>query len=483
MRKVIYLIGIGILLLSIILLFSSCSTSIIPSTNQDETSILTKEVYDDCPDAPAVAAFLLKEAGINKYYEGGNYISDVAREMGPGTDFLGWSKCDQRYADAVALFLKGQGASVNVEDLVYNVTQNKYYGIIQNAINEAVSGDTIIVCPETYYENINFFGKDITLQSTNPDNADVVDSTTINGGNKGSVVTFLSDETAQAVLCGFTITNGNGTLHESINRTFGGGIYIYQSNPTIEKNNIQGNEAERGGGISIRMSNSTITSNNINNNEALSGSGIYIIEFSSPTITENSITHNIAIGLGGGIVSNGSSSYNLCSPTIRNNNITNNEASGGGGISMTYNASTITGNEINNNIAENVASGGGGIYIVASDCDLSENEINYNKASGGGGICIGKFSSSGYVTIRGNNINNNQATSEAGGGGIYLIIETDVEIGGSSDTDLVNFNDFTDNYKTGTSASADQHIRKYDATLVSIDYHSNYPYNNFTPGP
>lgn len=56
---------------------------------------------------------------------------------------------------------------------------------IQAGINAANSGDTVLVAPGTYYENIDFLGKAITLQSQS--GAAV---TTINGQNSGSVVTF-----------------------------------------------------------------------------------------------------------------------------------------------------------------------------------------------------------------------------------------------------------------------------------------------------
>lgn len=73
--------------------------------------------------APAVAGLLLEEAGIDNRYgqgrDGGNFIRDVAHEMGShindenGTDFWGISKCDvEAYKIAVGAFLLRQGASI-----------------------------------------------------------------------------------------------------------------------------------------------------------------------------------------------------------------------------------------------------------------------------------------------------------------------------------------------------------------------------------
>ena len=69
------------------------------------------------PAAPAVAGLLLEDAGIDNRYGsgrgGGNYIRDVAHEMGPETDFHGVSKTDgARYQCAVADFLNERDAGV-----------------------------------------------------------------------------------------------------------------------------------------------------------------------------------------------------------------------------------------------------------------------------------------------------------------------------------------------------------------------------------
>ncbi len=71
---------------------------------------------------------------------------------------------------------------------------------IQEAINDANDGDTIIVQPGRYTENINFLGKNITLTSTNPTNSNIVSSTTIDG-----VVHFRGTEDLCCTLTGFNI--------------------------------------------------------------------------------------------------------------------------------------------------------------------------------------------------------------------------------------------------------------------------------------
>src|SRR5207302_4829465 len=104
---------------------------------------------------------------------------------------------------------------------------------IQAAINIASNGDKVLVAPGTYYENINFMGKAITVTTSGGPSV-----TTINGGAAGSVVTFTSNEGTNSVLSGFTITNGLGGGDR--NNT-AGGITIYSASPTIKGNVITNN--------------------------------------------------------------------------------------------------------------------------------------------------------------------------------------------------------------------------------------------------
>ncbi|MGA1842246.1 MAG: PQQ-binding-like beta-propeller repeat protein [bacterium] len=266
---------------------------------------------------------------------------------------------------------------------------------IQNAINEASEGDTIILHSGTYFENINFSGKAITLSSTEPDNPAVVDATIIDGNQLYSVVAFVNGEESNSVISGITIKNGKGNSEGS-----GGGIHCSFSSPTITKCIIKENSAFLGGGIQCSSSSPHIEKCIIRNNSVKSstihkamtnsdgnGGGIYCSS-SSPTITDCIIKENSAFS-GGGIYCSSSS------PTIDKCVISENSVKGigdglGGGISCSGSSPAITNCIIEGNLAQGkVGVGcGGGIYCNSSSPAIANCIISENRAYDGIGICF-----------------------------------------------------------------------------------------------
>lgn len=84
------------------------------------------------------------------------------------------------------------------------------YATIQAGIDAAVEGDTVLVQPGTYVENINFNGKNIVVGSLFIMCGDpsYISQTVIDGNQIGSVVTFENMEDSNAMLIGFTLTKG-----------------------------------------------------------------------------------------------------------------------------------------------------------------------------------------------------------------------------------------------------------------------------------
>jgi predicted outer membrane repeat protein len=107
------------------------------------------------------------------------------------------------------------------------------YPTIQEGIDCARAGDTVLVEDGHYYERIDFRGKEILLASQFVIDSDPshIDSTIIDGdtsvlalSDTGSVVIFVSGEDSTSILRGFTIQKGIGTLNQ-YNDLQGGGIF------------------------------------------------------------------------------------------------------------------------------------------------------------------------------------------------------------------------------------------------------------------
>ena len=261
------------------------------------------------------------------------------------------------------------------------------YSTIQSAIDASSNGDTVLVAPGEYFENINFKGKNILLTSYFMLNEDVsyITSTIINGSqpnhiDTASCVLFVSGEDSTAILQGFTLTGGTGTKwideHGAGTYVEGGGILVTLSSPTIKNNLIINNEAIRtgtgivsagGGGIRVGDGNPHIL-----NNVFMSNSGMY----------------------GGAIV------LNYTGAVVRNNIIYNNkvyqavtgaQTFGGGGIWVLSNLGTTPKIIENNTIVGNHSSGGGsgaagkggGILVWATSVQATNNIIWGNTQTTG----------------------------------------------------------------------------------------------------
>jgi hypothetical protein len=256
---------------------------------------------------------------------------------------------------------------------------------IQGAINAANNGDTVLVAPGTYHENINFNGKAVTVTSSGGPSVTIID-----GGQNGSVVTFDSGETMSSGLNGFTIQNGHASYDGSYDSGRGGGIQIINSSPTVTGNVISNNSALCGMGIYIDGGSPVIKSNTLSNNTQPSnnggcgGGGIETTGTttspSSPLIDSNVITNN-NLNPGGGGFGGGILVYDFSQPTIRNNVIKSNTAYNGGGIAISSLLGTVV---VQNLIANNTSLyTGAGLYVTGSNINIANNTIVGNLNSSG----------------------------------------------------------------------------------------------------
>jgi len=160
-------------------------------------------------------------------------------------------------------------------------------------------GDTVLVDDGTYYENIDFLGKNIVVKSMN---GELV--TTIDGGALDATVKIMNQE-ATAVLDGFTITNGSGVLDVERHHLGGGIACRFTSTPTlrnliVEHNNAIGDTAIGGGIICSHGADAIIEDVIIRNNEADYGGG-FVAFGASPSLKRVKIYENEARVTGGGL--------------------------------------------------------------------------------------------------------------------------------------------------------------------------------------
>jgi hypothetical protein len=236
---------------------------------------------------------------------------------------------------------------------------------IQTGINLAAALDTVLVQPGVYKESLNFIDKNIVVGSLYLVTGDTsfISQTVIEGDSINACVQFSRVIDTTAVLCGFTVTNGNG------------GVRCRDASPTLRELRVIDNhyiaplhEDGLGGGIFLENSNAIIENTSISRNSEIGtggcssnwsfGGGIYAagshVKIRNVTIFENYLGESNVIGgrRGGGIYSD-SSSLNLTNVTIY-------------GHSADY---------------------GGGIYCTKSSINLENVTIKYNAAVfDGGGI-------------------------------------------------------------------------------------------------
>ena len=256
------------------------------------------------------------------------------------------------------------------------------FASIQFGINSSQNGDTVLVQPGTYVENINFNGKNIVVGSLSLTTGDTsfINQTIIDGNQAGSVVTFNSGEDSTALLMGITIRNG---LAEN-----GGGMSVENSSPSITNCIIYGNQANLyGGGMWVANSNISILRSQFQENSALgSGGGVFADQDAFVTFDSCDISENDAPGMGGGI-------FCWLNADLR---------------------------IIECNIGRNTSARGGGLYCTAATPFILKTTFHDNIASDYGGGLVFHGTEGVASALTNLTIYNNQATNYGGG-----IISTD----------------------------------------------------------
>ena len=283
------------------------------------------------------------------------------------------------------------------------------YNSIQSGINNASSGDTIIVNPGIYFENITIDNKVLFIMSANGPDSTIIDGSP----NYSPVISFNNIMDSPIEISGFTIQNGTGEFIE--NSSFGGGILSKNSVSRLTELIIKNNNAFAGGGICYYSQNlindiSFISNSIINNNLASEGGGIFAVNHNI-NINATNIENNgmDLFGSGGGIQILLSNFY------INHTIISNNETRFGGGIYISNSNGVLYNTTISNNYSD---SKGGGLWIGGdSTIDLNKLLISNNQSIGFGG---GAFISNSNLNIINSTIVENIISPNVLGAGLYM---------------------------------------------------------------
>ena len=327
---------------------------------------------------------------------------------------------------------------------------------IQAGINAAMDGDTVLVAENTYYENIRFMGKAITVTSEHILDGDsshivntIIDGSQAADPDSAATVMFINGEDTTSILNGFTITGGSGVMFMTYVVRAGGGIFSYNAgckilNNIITENHVEDEDKAGAAGIGCMQDQgdhwAIIRDNYIGYNTALAngftafGGGMAIL--SSCYIENNLIEHNTCTNTdgatdGGGIELEAFAGTNpiayVNSNIIRNNELFGTTLSIGAGIACYgFDEAEITNNLIENNSADSDDKvRGGGIWIHLSDnCLVGNNIIQNNSLNGDKAIGGGIYSwQNDNLNINENNIYHNKCNAPSSwGGGICSLV-------------------------------------------------------------
>ncbi len=272
-----------------------------------------------------------------------------------------------------------------------------------------------VILTDAEVKDLYDYEKDNTI--TDPD---YVSTTIIDGGqakrsDSASVVSFISGEDTTSVLCGFTITNGSGTLitnfPPNISR-IAGGIFLYESGASILHNLI---------------TNNSLTLTNVENGVNCWGAGVgaYSEETSSWVIFENNrVINNILTS--DTRWSGGSGCTFVCNSIVFNNDFINNRVINigtgtdhrgyGAGLEVYSHdypefSSSIIGNVFSGNSIESPVHGWGAgasaenMVIVVRNNTFADNKVEVPEMSGS--TWTGGAGLSYFLPVSGSIIENN----------------------------------------------------------------------------
>jgi hypothetical protein len=331
---------------------------------------------------------------------------------------------------------------------------------IQEGLDMAGPGDTVMVEPGSYFENLSMTeginlvsqgGPEVTtLHVGTAGTEQVISCLGVSGLVSGFTFEGWPGLSYRGITCsgtsisikvnrfvGLDAMNGgcikwtDGTTGEIIGNVFengiatgkGGAICCYGCSPRIESNTFSGCQADTGGGVYCGLSSSLITGNTFSACQGNRGGGICC--YSSPCqIDANTFTncsggkrggglycHNASCQIGGNTFFGCTADFGggvCCSDggslTVTDNDVVQNSAKWGGGVSCDYGVEvSIVANRIQGNQASTHSAA---LYLARSTVDIRSNLVEGNSGPEVGGVGA---THSAQVTCEGNTFFENGA--------------------------------------------------------------------------
>ncbi|MCF8240503.1 MAG: right-handed parallel beta-helix repeat-containing protein [Melioribacteraceae bacterium] len=173
------------------------------------------------------------------------------------------------------------------------------YATIQEGIDNADEGDTVLVSSGIYFEQLKLRGNNIILKGELGAESTIIEGSFLPEQDSLSLLYIFNGENEQTVIEGFTFRYGQGTYINQYRKRQGGAIYCSESSFTLKGSIFIENSGYEGGAIYYGDSESSIDDCEFRANTAGFGGGAIYSIFSNISITNSLFVENTAESFGG----------------------------------------------------------------------------------------------------------------------------------------------------------------------------------------